>query len=231
MLVRTLVISFAMVAAGRAACTSPGHERWDIKVSLPADSAIAKSKTVELASLVKLPNPPNAKNKDKAFESDRIPSFHNPLNLAEGDLVTIKGFLFLIATEGNDCEYHIQLAGKFPDVANASSSNPVVLDDCIVVEVALPKDISDSKLSEGAASVRQWVHDKLKITSRNKPAEPSANGSMMQHAIFVSVTGQLFFDNAHLNKDGTSQPRGKRGLQTGTLWELHPIYKIAFTKQ
>ena len=86
-MLRTLLVSLAMVAAGRAACTSPGHERWDIKVSLPADSAIAKSKSVELASLVKLPNPPNAKNKDKDFESARIPSFSNPLNLAEGDLV------------------------------------------------------------------------------------------------------------------------------------------------
>jgi hypothetical protein len=45
----------------------------------------------------------------------------------------------------------------------------------------------------------------------------------MENAVCVSVTGQLFYDDAHLQ----GELRGKKGMSSHTLWELHPI--TAFT--
>jgi hypothetical protein len=46
----------------------------------------------------------------------------------------------------------------------------------------------------------------------------------MQHPPFVAVTGQLFYDDAHV---GTA-PRGKKGCKAESLWEIHPITAIGF---
>lgn len=39
----------------------------------------------------------------------RLPLVENPDGVKEGDIVRTKGWLRLIATEDNDCEYHMQL--------------------------------------------------------------------------------------------------------------------------
>lgn len=231
MVVRVLVLAVVTGAFVHAECTSPGKERWDIKSSVPAGANLDKPKRVKLTDLVKLKNPPGVTNKEKEFDSKRIPGFENPLGVKEGDLVSITGFLFLVATEDNDCEYHIQISATVPDFTAASSSHPVILDDCIIVEVARPDAFADPKLSKAAETTRAWIREKLKLTSRTSGNEPSGGGNMMQHPVFVRVSGQLFFDDAHLLKDGGSQPRGKHGLRTNTLWELHPVTAIDFAKQ
>jgi hypothetical protein len=38
----------------------------------------------------------------------------------------------------------------------------------------------------------------------------------------VRVTGQLFYDDAHVG----DPPRGKRGMKATTLWELHPVVRV-----
>jgi hypothetical protein len=57
--------------------------------------------------------------------------------------------------------------------------------------------------------------------------DPSVSGSVMQHPVYVTVTGILFFDDAHVG----DQPRGKKGMKAATLWELHPVTAIAFAPQ
>lgn len=49
-----------------------------------------------------------------------------------------------------------------------------------------------------------------------------AAGSIMQHPPFLTVTGQLFYDDAHVG----DQPREKKGCKAETLWEIHPITSI-----
>jgi hypothetical protein len=221
---RLFVVLLAAAALCRAECSHPGKERWAIKSTVPAGADLKKSRVVKITDIAGLANPPGVRNKDSRFEDKIIPGFSNPLHLKEGDLVTFSGFLFLIAEEDNDCEYHIQMASQFPDM-----SKPKDLDDCVIVEVAMPEDFKDAALSRAATELRQWVHDSLKLKTRNNN-NPTSAGIPMGHSVHVKVTGQLFFDNAHLNKDGTSQPRGKLGFHTTTLWELHPVYHIEFTR-
>jgi hypothetical protein len=48
----------------------------------------------------------------------------------------------------------------------------------------------------------------------------------MIHGVCVQATGQLFYDDAHVGSDGAVEPRGKRGMDFHTLWELHPLTKF-----
>jgi hypothetical protein len=93
---------------------------------------------------------------------------------------------------------------------------------CVIVEV--PKDdpafVASALLREHAKTVREFIRSKLL-----KGQEPSPRGSVMQHPPFVEVTGQLFYDDAHVG----DQPRGKKGCKAATLWELHPVTAITFT--
>lgn len=220
---RILIVSLAVVSLARAECTSPGKERWAIKSSVPAGSDFNHAQALKLVDVVKLENPPGAKNKDARFESSRIPAFSNPLKVREGDFVTLSGYLYLVATEDNDCEYHIQIS----DQPRTTTNKPAAGDQCVIVEIGRPDAIPDADLSKRADTVRSYIRTKL---LQNKEPSSTTHGSVMQHPVYVKVSGQLFFDDAHLKSDGTSQPRGKGGMSTATLWELHPIYDLQIVK-
>ena len=136
-----------------------------------------------------------------------------------GDLVTTAGWLYLVATEKEDCDYHIQVSLQSRTTTNKPQAN----DDCTIVEAPRPDFISASDLSTKVGQVRDYIKAKLLAGK-----EPSNTGSIMQHAVCVSVTGQLFYDDAHIEK---GELRGKKGMTSHTLWELHPItgFTIATT--
>jgi hypothetical protein len=50
------------------------------------------------------------------------------------------------------------------------------------------------------------------------------SGNVMKHEVYVFVTGQLFYDDAHVG----DRPRGKKGMKAATLWEIHPIEAMSF---
>jgi hypothetical protein len=54
--------------------------------------------------------------------------------------------------------------------------------------------------------------------------EPGTRGNKLDHAVYVTIKGQLFFDAPHVK----GEPRGKRDMKSYTPWELHPVYSIRF---
>jgi hypothetical protein len=110
-------------------------------------------------------------------------------------------------------DYHIQISSSADSQAQ-----------CIVVEV--PKDdaqfVTSGTVRQRAQTVRAFVRDKLL-----KGQEPSKRGSVMRRPPFVAVTGQLFYDHAHVG----DPPRGKKGCSAETLWEVHPITDLKFAPQ
>jgi hypothetical protein len=207
-----LALAFTYIVSGE--CHSPGAERWPIKTSIATSSNTATGKPVQLGDLMKLENPPGAKNNDPTYQSKRFPAFKNNLGVNEGEILTVTGYLYLVATEDNDCEYHIQLSNQ----PRSTTDKPQSSDECLIVEVARPDAFSDAALQQKAQAVRDYIKTKLLAN-----AEPGPSGNVMQHAVYVQVRGQLFFDDAHLKKDGTPELRGKRNMKSATLWELHPI--------
>jgi len=192
-------------------CKTPGKERWPVKTTLPPN-ALKQTKT--LADALKIPRLTDVKVNDARYQSERITD--QPVK--EDAMVTVSGWLYLVAFESDDCDFHIQLSPK----PLTTTKKPTPKDNSLIVEV--PSGQYATTIAEQVEAVRQWVIDNLLAK------EPPTIGSqhVMVHPVYVSVTGALFYDDAHEYKADGTTGRGKKGLLSKTLWELHPVTKISF---
>ena len=194
-------------------CAGPGTERWPVKTSVPDGTDFTAAKTLGLNDLLALAQPTDVQHNDPRYQDARIPKSSNSSDVKEGDLVTTTGFLYLVATE-TDCDYHIQISNQ----PRTTTDHPTANDDCIVVEAPRPDLVPSADLQQKVTALRDYIKTKIM-----RGAEPSNNGSVMIHSVCVRVTGQLFYDDAHVGKGGKVELRGKKGMHSQTLWELHPI--------
>jgi len=114
----------------------------------------------------------------------------------------------------NDGDYHIQISPTHNDAQGT---------DFLIIEVPTPETefVADASLHAPLEAVRSLIRERV-LQGR----EPSTRGSVLTHPACVEVAGQLFYDDAHVG----DQPRGKRGMKAATLWELHPVTHIAFSR-
>jgi len=203
---RTCLWIAVVVVAGAA--WPQGVERWKIKTSAPDGTNFSKAARVGLPDLLAMPDVPGVKHNDSRYQTERIAGKPGD-KFPEGRLVTTSGWLHLVAGEG-DGDYHIQI-----------SDSPTTGDHCLVVEVPNPEEkfTSSAELQPKFTAVRDFIKSRLLAGK-----EPSVNGSVMQHPVFVTVSGIMFFDDSHVG----DQPRGKKGMKAATLWELHPVTAMAF---
>lgn len=205
-----LTCLFTICSYAQTKDLNPGVERWSIKTS-----TLLNAKAVPLADLLRLENPITDYVKAE-YGDKRIPTIVQPDSLMEGDFITTTGWLHLVALERDskhhrDGDYHIQI-----------TNSPVWGDSCFIIEVPYPEFVSDPSLRNKCAKVRRFIRDELL-----KGKEPGTTGNIMQHEVYVTVTGQLFFDAPHLK----GNPRGKRKMKSYTAWELHPVFSIEFAPQ
>lgn len=113
-----------------------------------------------------------------------------------------------MAFEANDDEYHIQLSGS-------KESG----DNCLIVEVPDSKNTDDEALKAKYEAVRTFIRERI-LHGR----KPGSGGNIIGGRAYVSVTGQLFFDASHTH----NQVRGKKGMRSNSLWEIHPIIDMKF---
>jgi hypothetical protein len=184
------------------------HHRWPIK-TVPHRKTNATP--VPLSALINLADPPGVTMNDKRYETKLIPPFGNSLDLKEGDLVRTEGYLHLVAFEENDDEFHIQISGS-----KTSGNN------CLIVEVPDPKNVDDETLKERYAKVRAFIRNKIL-----NGQEPGTGGNVIGGRAYVYVVGQLFYDASHTH----NQVRGKKGMRSNSLWEIHPIVAMDFAKK
>lgn len=193
-----------------AECHEPGAERWPIKSSILPGADVSTPRRVPLSGLLALANVAGVTKDDQRYQDARIQVPADASGLHEGEIISTTGYLRLVATEDNDCEYHIQITDTLADSGA-----------CMIVEVA--KDdvtsIVDPELQARAGAIREWIRTKLL-----RGNEPSAGGNLMIHPVYVAVTGQLFYDDSHVG----DRPRGKRGMKAASLWEIHPIVALGF---
>jgi hypothetical protein len=200
------VLVLVSSVAGQQA-TKPGTERWPIKTSVPAGLS-AKATTVALADLLALADVKGVTKDDKRYQSARMPAQAGE-KFPEGTLISTTGWLHLVAGE-TDGDYHIQISNP------ATSGDP-----CLIVEVPNPdpKYVASAALRPEFEAVRTFIKTKMLAGK-----DPSPAGSVMQHQVYVTVTGILFYDDSHVG----DPPRGKKGMKAGTLWELHPVTAMVF---
>ncbi len=207
------VILAAVLAWGGPALAAqptvkPGKERWPIKTSVPAGANLDKGKLVTYEDLVTLADAEGVGRNDARYQAARIP-LDTALHAQEGEMLTTTGWLHLVAAEP-DGDYHIQL-----------SATPDAQATCLIVEVPNPDPdfVATEALRPRFQAARDFIKGHLL-----QDKDPSPRGSLLAHPAFVEVTGQLFYDDAHVGEP----PRGKKGCQAGTLWELHPVTNIRF---
>jgi hypothetical protein len=197
----------------------PGKERWAIKTSVYAN---AKHKKISLLDIIRLPAPVSHFDK-KFYEIERISDSvkYKGMYYKEGDMVTTKGFIHLVALERDknkrDGDYHIQV---LPSCKWG--------DNCLIVEVPYPEFIkNDNALKEQITKARKFVCDVLL-----KGQHLNTKASALSPAIYVSITGQLFFDGTHLggNPRGKQHPYLKKPMKSYTCWEIHPVREFKLLK-
>jgi hypothetical protein len=209
----SLTLAFLLVAGpATPRALKPGVERWPIKTSVPAGADLGHPKKVALSKLIALGDAAGVKKNDSRYQDARIP---DPVDgLKEGQILSTTAYVWLVALE-SDGDYHIQV-----------SDSPTSGDHCLIVEV--PKDDpafeSDATLRDKAATVRQLIREKL---LHDASKEPSQDGNVMKKPPYMSVVGQLFYDDSHVG----DQPRGKKQMKAATLWELHPVTGIQFFRK
>ncbi len=187
----------------------PGVERWPIKTS--AHEMNEAPKDIPLDSLIALADPPEVRKNDPRYQDAFIPAFRNSGNLEEGAMVRVEGWLHLVAYE-TDGDFHIQVSD------NRNSG-----DHCLVVEVPYPSYVKSApNLKKLCASARSYI--KKNILNAK---DPSPSGTVLKDAVYVTVTGQLFYDDSHVG----DRPRGKKGMHAATLWEIHPVTGLVLTTQ
>ncbi len=173
-----------------------------------------KPQVMSLADVLKLQRLEDVKKNDVRYAKTRIDS----LPVKEDKLVTISGWLYLVAFESDDCDFHIQISSR----PLTSAQPPTKEDNSIIVEV--PSGQYATAFPSQVEGVRQWVIDNL--LAKTPPKMNSVH--VMRHPVYVKVTGALFYDDAHVYMADGTTGRGKKGLESKTLWELHPVTLITF---
>ncbi len=102
----------------------------------------------------------DVKTNDPRYEDVRI----SDQAVKENTLVTISGWLYLVAFESDDCDFHIQISSQ----PRTATDPPTKSDDCIIVEA--PSGEYATTISAQVEGVRQWVIDKLLARPRRKSA-------------------------------------------------------------
>ena len=102
---------------------NPGIDRWSIKTSLAENH---RNKKTKLQKLLDLPNPITKATAE--LDDKRISKTVD--GLKEGDVITTKGYLHLVALEKDskkhrDGDYHIQLKldSQYSNLINAANKN------------------------------------------------------------------------------------------------------------
>ena len=217
-LLLTAVVAIAgSMALGQSPTCTPStlvakQKRTDMKHRQPASSGTEVEKT-QVDEMLSWDQPDDLQDPD-------IRSSNSPIHPREESVFQLEGDLWRVAQEANDCDYHLEL----------SSSGKSAKADRIIVEV--PQD-------DGYGVARDAVLQALTPSDRTKLENDGE--VLLQTPVHLKLTGYAFFDAFHYSPHFSPAHPGKcnftkaQKLQrgnghgtcfVGTLWELHPVWKV-----
>lgn len=182
---------------------SPTMGRWPIRTSVLPTANLDRPKKIALQDLMALPNPQGVKRQDVRYQSTRIPPSPNVPAVAEGDIVTTEGWVrAIIAQASGDWEIKI--------------SPTITSKETLIAKAPPGSCVNSPGLQEAVQGVRDEV--RAEIMPGGRPA------MVINPPVRVRITGQLFFNTAHI---GDPHLRLAGGFPTRSLWELNPIVAVA----
>ena len=129
-----------------------------------------------------------------------------PLTERETQVYSVEGDLWRVKVEDNDCDFHLELS--VPGRPKTASR--------IIVEIP-----------QGQAFLepREKILEALTANGYGVAVAKAVN---LDEPLRVSVTGYAFYDSAHYSKKNPLKGHNHGTKYIGTLWELHPVWKIVF---
>lgn len=187
----------------------PDAARAAIKANLPAGADPTSVRSLTFADITSLPDPPGVVKNDPRYENARIPAFSNSFGVKEGDVVKVAGYLHTVTLMG-DGDYNLKFSAK-----------PDSTDNYIVSEIPDDDDVTDRKVRGMVVAAREYVKSQF---LGGKDA--SRQGTVLQDAPYVEITGQLYFGDSHAGEPITPD---KQGLHRASNWQIHPGIGVMLT--
>jgi hypothetical protein len=179
-------------------CTAPPREaRWAVRTSILSIEKLTMPKKVAMQEVMALPSPEGIVQRDPRYENQRIPASPNSLGVAEGDILMIDGWVKRTVQEASG-DWLIEI------------SPTSGLKGSLIVKVPPASCVNSPDLRQAVQGVRDTIN-----------AEQGRLGAIAQP---VRITGQLFFNTAHLSD------RSSQGAPPRVPWELNPVVEITFEK-
>jgi hypothetical protein len=129
---------------------------------------------------------------------------NRPIDPHENGVITLKGDLWAINIEANDCDFHLEIS----DVGNSSA------DDRIIAEIPQGPFF----LAARNALIRQLSTAGIRPSRRIRFTQP----------IRVQVLGYAFFDAWHYSAANPQRGNNHGSPQVASIWEIHPVWAIIF---
>lgn len=128
----------------------------------------------------------------------------DPIDPHEQKVFTLRGDIWIAKTEGNDCDYHVELSAP-----GGSVDAPR-----IIVEIPQERKAVRAALIKALKDAGQGDLGSHKTVTINK-------------SVPVTVTGFGFIDGYHWSKKNPKTGNNHGSANVATLWELHPVIDLA----
>ena len=195
----SLVLSATQGAAADITCTAtktvPTQNRTRMKHRTPPRSSSSPTLTTVAAMIAASP----AAGRNTSGFRTAV----GPIDPRENAVVILKGDLWQINVEPNDCDFHLEIS----EVGGTATSNRVI--------VEIPQTARFTATRN--AFLRGLQAAGVRLRSRTP----------LIHPIRVQVLGFMFFDAWHFS--ATNHRGNNHGsAQVDSIWEIHPVWGIIF---
>jgi hypothetical protein len=127
-----------------------------------------------------------------------------PIDPRETSVLTLKGDLWVINVEPNDCDFHLEVS----EVGGSVDSDRVIVE----IPQTAPFVAARNALLNGLHAAGVTVHARTKLTQ----------------PIRIQVLGFGFYDRWHFSATNPQRGNHHGSPQVGSLWEIHPVWAIIF---
>jgi hypothetical protein len=127
-----------------------------------------------------------------------------PIDPRESSVLTLKGDLWAINIEPNDCDFHLEIS----EVGGSVDSDRVIVEIPQTPPFVAARNALLNKLHAAGVTLH----------ARTKLAQP----------IRVQVLGFAFYDAWHFSSANPQRGNHHGSPQVGSIWEIHPVWAIIF---
>jgi hypothetical protein len=127
-----------------------------------------------------------------------------PIDPREASVLTLKGDLWVINVEPNDCDFHLEVS----EVGGSVDADRVIVE----IPQKAPFVAARNALLNRLQAAGVTLHARTKLTQ----------------PIRVQVLGFAFYDAWHFSATNPQRGNHHGSPQVGSLWEIHPVWAIIF---